>query len=346
LIVFLINFPIEAEAGRLRAMFFNEQRNCLMGRIVGLFAGFSLVWSSAFVVGKGAIADLDPIVLLAIRFLVGAACLLPFVLRGRWHFLQRPVMRFGAIAGVLNNALYLGLSFLALQTVPAPVLIVIISCAPLLTSVVAVLTGQETLNAQRLTGFVICIVGVAGVAVWQPGTGITMARAGTTGMDMLTGYAMAFGGTVAFAFGTVYLRARSVAASPVDVNFWQSLVGGLVLVPLALFRAPELVQWQAALHLQTLMAILYLAVVITLGAMFMWLYLIKRFGASKAAAAHLINPLSGLILSAVILGSDIGVVQIGGAVLIGLGLYIAVFRGSSRTLPVPGKVADPCKVSS
>ncbi|WP_085584135.1 DMT family transporter [Thalassospira mesophila] len=317
-----------------------------MGRIIVLFAGFSLVWSSAFIVGKVAIADLDPIVLLAIRFLVGAVCLLPFVVRRGRRFLQMPVMRFGAIAGVLNNALYLGLSFMALQTVPAPILVVIISCAPLLTSAFAALTGQEPLNAQRLAGFAICIVGVVCVAVWQPGAGSNMAHAGIAGMDVLAGYAMAVGGTVAFAFGTVYLRAHSVGASPVDVNFWQSLVGGLVLVPVALFRAPELVLWQAALHLQTLMAILYLAVVITLGAMFMWLYLIKRFGASKAAAAHLINPLSGLILSAVILGGDIAAIQIGGAVLIGFGLYIAVFRAPATRHPVCRKMSGSCKASS
>lgn len=317
-----------------------------MGRILVLFAGFSLVWSSAFIVGKVAIADLDPIVLLAIRFLLGALCLLPFVLRRGQVFLQIPVMRFGAIAGVLNNALYLGLSFLALQTVPAPVLVVIISCAPLLTSAFAVVSGQETLNAQRLAGFAICVGGVACVAIWQPGSGINMPQTVMSGISAWAGYVMAIGGTMAFAFGTVYLRGRSTGASPVDVNFWQSLVGGLVLMPVALFRAPELAQWQAALHLQTLMAILYLAVVITLGAMFMWLYLIKRFGASKAAAAHLINPLSGLILSAAILGNDIAAIQIVGAVLIGFGLYIAVFRTATRHKPVVSKGAASCRATS
>ncbi|AUG53250.1 DMT family transporter [Thalassospira marina] len=294
--------------------------------IIVLFAGFSLIWSSAFIVGKVVIAHLDPIVLLAVRFLLGAACLLPFVLRQGNAFLQGKVVRFGAIAGLLNNALYLGLSFMALQTVPAPVLVVIISCAPLLTSAFAVASGQEPLNLARLAGFTICIAGVVCVAAWQPAGVASLAAGGVLTSSLWAGYAMAIGGTIAFAFGTVFLRARNVGATPVAVNFWQSLVGGLVLFPLAMVRAPDLQQWTPVFNGPVLLAMLYLAIVITLGAMFMWLYLIRRFGASKAAAAHLINPLSGLVLSVLVLGSQIALIQVAGALLIGLGLYIAVFR--------------------
>lgn len=291
-----------------------------------LFVGFSLIWSSAFIVGKVAIAHLDPIVLLSVRFLLGSICLLPFVLWQGRKFWQWPTIRFGAIAGVLNNALYLGLSFLALQTVPASLLVVIISCAPLLTCAFAVASGQEPLNAARFVGFTICIAGVVCVAAWQPTAGAGLDHAAMFSSGALVGYAMAIGGTVAFAFGTVFLKSRAMGVSPVDVNFWQSSVGGLVLLPLALFRVPDVGQWAVMFDGPVLLSILYLAIVITLGAMFLWLYLIGRFGASKAAAAHLINPLSGLVLSAVILGSDVSLVQVMGAVLIGFGLYIAVFH--------------------
>ncbi len=306
-----------------------------MVRVIILFAGFSLIWSSAFIVGKVAIAHLDPIVLLTVRFLLGSVCLLPFVLRQGGAFWRWPMIRFGAIAGLLNNALYLGLSFLALQTVPAPVLVVIISCAPVLTSAFAVASGQEPLNGRRFVGFVICIAGVACVAGGQPaasaGAGVGSDRGVMFSDGALAGYVMAIGGTVAFAFGTVFLRSRAIGASPVDVNFWQSLVGGLVLLPLAIFRVPDLRQWAVVFDDgPVLVSVLYLAIVITLGAMFLWLHLIGRFGASKAAAAHLINPLSGLVLSAVILGSDVSLVQVFGAVLIGFGLYIAVFHRRNR----------------
>ena len=90
---------------------------------------FSLVWSSAFIAGKIALARFDPATLLTLRFGLSALLLAPFA--------NLRAARIGLLAGALNNALYLGLTFWALQLTRPVVVVAIVSCAPFVTGVLA-----------------------------------------------------------------------------------------------------------------------------------------------------------------------------------------------------------------
>jgi len=287
--------------------------------LFSLVALFSLIWSSAFVAGKIALVEFDPYSLLIIRFGIGALLIAPFCLWGRIDF---RALRVGAMLGLLNNALYLGLTFSALRTLRPEIVVVVVSCAPFLTTLLAAARGQERLVPRRIVG-IGC--GMGGVAVI---TGI----AGATSPDPL-GLGLAIAGTIAFAVGTVLFRDKAAHLPVFQVNFWQTLTGGVVLVPVALLLGSPLVSpsWP------TTLAILHLSIVVTIGGMALWLVLIRTHGAGTAASFHLLNPVFGVMLSHLAFGTPLRPEDFAGAVLIALGLSLTVTGRTRAAEPRPSR---------
>lgn len=279
--------------------------------LTGLVIIFSIVWSSAFIAGAIALTDFDPFTLLSIRFLLSALLMLPICLSCGGFRLSthgdRIAIRRGLLLGVLNNALYLGLSFAALQTVSPKIVIVIVSCAPLVTSLLSAWWGVEPLSQMKLLGAALGLVGVvviSGVASGMP-------------VD-LWGVLMATGGMLAFASGTVFFRGQGAGLPVLQANFWQSIAGALALLPMVMaFGQPLTVPSTA-----TLIAMTHLVLVVTNGGMSLWLVLIRISGASTASSYHLLNPFFGVLLAYLILGEPLRMADFIGAGLIVIGLLL------------------------
>ncbi|AJQ93352.1 DMT family transporter [Gynuella sunshinyii] len=273
---------------------------------MALIVFFSLIWSSAFIVGKIPVTEIGAVGTLLFRFLISSIVLLPVCIFhpvSLWHW---KTVRTGIMLGLLNNVLYLGLTFTAMNYISASLVVIIVSCAPFMAMVFASLNGTETISMKKILGTLIALCGV-----------IVVTRADASGVS-LPGILFAVSGTAAFAYGTVSFHKSATSLSMLHLNFWQSLTA----VPVLLLILPFLPH---ALILPTLIsaaAIFYLALAVTIGGMGLWLILIRRNGASTAASYHLLNPVSGLLLSAILLGTPIEPRAILGAIIIAAGLYI------------------------
>ena len=81
---------------------------------------FCLLWSFAFVAGKIGVTDCPPLILLTARFLLAGVLIFGIAaLRGEGWSLSRRDIAIFAVPGAANNAMYLGLGYTGLQTVPA-----------------------------------------------------------------------------------------------------------------------------------------------------------------------------------------------------------------------------------
>ncbi|MEO0035282.1 MAG: hypothetical protein RLZZ501_1305 [Pseudomonadota bacterium] len=282
-----------------------------VGRI-GLVVLFSLVWSSAFVAGKIALAELDSFTLLAARFGLAALVLLPVLAGG----IDRRALRVGLLLGLLNNALYLGLTFSGLKLLRPEIVVVAVSCTPFLTRLFAAAAGQEKLAARPLVGLGL---GIAGVAVMA---GLTAGAAPDP-----RGLALVAAGTVAFALATVLTRDRAHGLPPLALTFWQSAAGALALLPAALLFGAPVGMPSAA----TVAALIYLAFGATIGGLALWVVLIRRHGPGTAASFHLLNPPFGVALSALAFATPLRGEDLLGTlrILLGLGLTLAPGRAAA-----------------
>jgi len=193
---------------------------CMPDRVV--LPAFVLLWSSGYVVGAVALGDADPLPLLAARFVLASLVAVPLALRhGRWR--GAPLGRL-AVVGVLLQVVQFGCVYggLALGVPAALSALVILGLSPLLTTGLAVVSGQERADARLWAGLAI---GVAGVAIsLAPELGTARVGAGV-GLTLLGMFGLA-GGTV--------LQKRWVGVADTQVSVAvQSVTAALALLPAA-----------------------------------------------------------------------------------------------------------------
>jgi drug/metabolite transporter (DMT)-like permease len=137
-------------------------------------------------------------------------------------------MRTGITLGILNNAFYLGLTFSALRFIHPELVIVVVSTAPFLTTILAARVSLEPINVYKVAGIA---TGFTGVLII---TGI-----GFSPVPDMSGIALALIGTVAFSIATVYFQGSAAGIPVLPLTFWQSFAGAVVLLPVALLFRPK-----------------------------------------------------------------------------------------------------------
>ncbi len=180
--------------------------------------------------------------------------------------------------------------------------------------VASLLFHQEKLSAAKILG---CVIGFAGVVLVNISGG---------GLDFgfhFTGEGFIFLSTIAYAFSSVFLKRYSKEDNPVLLSGWQFVFGGLVMIVCGLLAGGRLSEWSVA----GVLMLLYMAVISAV-AYSLWGILLKYNPVSKVAVFGFMNPVFGVILSAILLheGDSIGVMCLVSLALVCAGIYI-VNRG-------------------
>ncbi|MBB4267311.1 EamA family transporter [Roseospira visakhapatnamensis] len=280
---------------------------------------FSLLWASAFVVGKVALQYTDPMTLLSARFLIAGITMVfaSWVRGGTRPFTTPRLWRDGLVLGLLNNALYLGLSFWGLRTISPEATILIVSLAPFITSALAMLLGAP----HTVLHFIGMGVGFLGVYV------VLSAR--MLGGEDHVGMFFVLVATLAFSFGTLWYRRSATHHDAVTLNGVQNVIAGLMLAPfvqdfVGLVSAFESVPF--------VISFLHLVLGVSILDFLIWLALLRRIEAGQAASFHLLNPIFGIALSWLLIGSDIHLSDLAGAILVLAGLAL-IMRASRVNRP-------------
>lgn len=285
-------------------------------RALAMGLAFSLMWSSAFATARIIVADAPPLWALTFRFALSGliAVLLARALGQDWR-LTRPVARSVIIFGLCQNALYLGLNFLALQWVEASLASIIASAMPLIVAALGWALGRERVGPLGQTGLAL---GFAGVA-------LIMGSRVTGGADPV-GIAFCVIGATALAVATLTVRAVSAGGNLLMVVGLQMWVGALSLAVVAAVTEPL----TARLTLPLILAFLYQLFVPGLAATLLWFALVRRIGAVRASTFHFLNPFFGVTIAAVLLGEHISLTDVAGVLIAMAGILAVQMSRSSR----------------
>lgn len=169
---------------------------------------------------------------------------------------------------------------------------------------------QEKLTGRKMVGSVIGFAGVVLVNITGSGADMNMT---------FLGDGFIFISTIAYAFSSVCLKRYSKEENPVVLSGWQFMIGGLIMVVCGLLFGGRL----TVLNGEGLGMLVYLALVSAV-AYSLWGILLKFNPISKVAVFGFMNPVFGVILSAILLGEQesIGVVCIVALVLVCIGIYV------------------------
>ena len=267
---------------------------------------FALIWSSAFTSARIIVADAPPILSLSLRFLISGliGIALARFLGQTWR-LTPGQWRATIVFGLCQNALYLGLNFVAMKTVEASLASIIASTMPLAVGLAGWVIFRERLSA----------LGVLGLCAGAGGVALIMGARMQAGADFY-GIALCFIAVASLTVATLMVRGASSGGNLLMIVGLQMLVGaGFLVIPGLMFDQPE-VTWSVKLVL----AFSYTVLMPGLVATFIWFWLVQRIGAVKAATFHFLNPFFGVLIAAVLLGETLSVWDIVGVVIIMVGI--------------------------
>lgn len=281
---------------------------------------FCMIWSSAFVATKLGLQSSPPLILASVRFLIAGPLMILIALALRHAFPgDLRSMSLLTLLGVLNNSLYLGLTFVSLETVSAALVSFIATLNPLVTAALAHWLLRERINARKSIGLIVGAVGVAFILHRRLGMSI----------DDPMGIVLSLLGVTSLVLGTILFKRFALKASILAVSGVQVLVGGLALLPLAL-----LLERTDAVTIDTnfVSVTAYLALVVSVVGTLIWFRLLRRGTASVVSSYHFLTPALGLLFAWAVLNETIVWSDMLGAIPISIGIMLVSWsdRADSR----------------
>ncbi len=276
------------------------------------YAVMVVIAGSNFVAVRFSNEELAPFWGATLRFTV--ACALFFVVMWWRH---AAVPRGRALVGVaIYGALGFGASYAllywALRSVPAGLASVLVALVPLLTFFLAIAHGLERFRLRGLVGALIAVAGIAVVFGEQLGGTVEPAA------------------LVACIVGAVCIAESGVVAKlfprvdPAATNAVGMLAGLAILAPLSLVAAET---WTLPQRMDTILAVLYLMTIGSVGLFALFLYVLRRWTATATSYLLVVSPLVTVPLASLLAGEQVSAQFAVGGVLVATGVYIGALSG-------------------
>jgi drug/metabolite transporter (DMT)-like permease len=279
-------------------------------KVTAIFpAVFVILWSSGFIGAKLGLPYAAPATFLLLRFVVVLAILLPlcWLSRARWPSPQGAAHV--AAAGVLMQAGYLGGVFASIaHGMPAGVSALITGLQPIGTAVLSGWLLRERVSTRQWIGLALGLGGVVAVVADR----IIVAKLDAPAVLFSL---LALG---SITLGTVWQKRHGVGVDLRTGAAIQFLAAAAVMAPFAfLFETLE-VQWTG----EFAFALAWLVLVLSLGAIFLLLYLIRHGAASRVASLFYLVPPSTAVMAWALFGETYSLAAAAGMALAMLAVWL------------------------
>lgn len=286
-------------------------------------AVFVFLWSTGWIAAGYAAIHSEPFTFLAWRyglsFLAFAA--LCIVAGARWPRDWRQALK-AVYSGIFLHGLYLaGLWWAVARGVPAGLSGIIAALQPLLTAVAAASLLGERLSRLQKLGLALGFLGIA-IAISPKLTAIDPGNLRQTAVPLVVNLL----GMVSVTYGTVYQKQHLQVGDIRTIATLQYVGALLVTAPLALFteRLHFDGSWPAILTM------LWSIFGLSMGAIGLLLYLIRRGQVSKAASLIYLVPPLVAVEAAIAFGEPLTLPMIVGTVIVVIGVYFTNRRPIGR----------------
>ena len=269
---------------------------------------FVFLWATGFPAAKFGTTDAEPFTFLGLRFAIALILLSALVL-----LYLRPKhidwQQFGhsMLIGVLMHGLYLGGVFYAVSKgMPAGISALIVALQPFFTAFIAWVITGEKLSLVRAVFFATALFGV--FMVLFPQFDIYNAIPGITKVT----FTAALVATLGISIGSVYQK-RCVTS----LNLWigtsaQFLGAGILMLVLSLTLEAQHIVWT----LNTVLSLAWLVCVLSVGAVALLMYLIKKGDSSSVASLFFLVPVVALCMTWILFGEEMNSIQISGGLIV------------------------------
>lgn len=287
---------------------------------------FVLLWSTGFIGAKFGMPYVEPFTFLGLRMIIVVVILGAVVLMARVGLPSVHDIGHSAVVGTLIHVTYLGGVFVAIsQGVPAGISALIPGLQPIVTSTIANRFMGEPVTFRQWQGLALGLVGVALVlhdrSVSGSGTwlGWCASLASLLGITFGTLYQKRFGGTIDWRVGNLVQYATA------SILFWL----------VALLFETRVIHWSGEL----VFALAWLVLVLSLGAVGLMYWLIRRSAATGFASLFYLVPGVTAILAFFLFGERLDVISVAGMAVCAFGVLL-VSRTEKPAAPVQTAAAS------
>jgi drug/metabolite transporter (DMT)-like permease len=276
-------------------------------------AVFVVLWATGFIGTRYAMPWAEPFSFLTVRFGLSAGLFALIILATSAPALPHRKALHAVVAGMLIHGLYLGGVFWAIRNgMPAGLSALIVGLQPLAVTLMAGFVIGEKVTPRHWLGLAIGFVGVAmvlGPKIGEAGAGVTVPTIIASALAVL-----------AISAGTVWQKRFVGDAHLVTGTFWQ-YVGAAILVAILAMLFED---WQFTLTTQLVLATIWLVLVLSLGAVFLLMFLIREGAVSRVSSLFYLVPAVTALMAWVLFGETLNALQIAGLVVTSFGVALAM----------------------
>ncbi|MGD1880359.1 MAG: DMT family transporter [Kiloniellaceae bacterium] len=283
---------------------------------------FVMLWSTGFIGAKLGVPHADPLTFLALRFVFATALLLALALATRAPWPRDPwqILHL-CVAGILLHTIYLGGVYVAMSMgVEAGLSALIVSTQPLLVAALAGLLLGERVTPRQWLGLLLAVIGVT-LVVW---------RKLDAGIGTPEGVALCLMSLCGIAAATLYQKRFCNAMDLRSGSVIQYAAAGSAAGLGSLIFEQQRIDWSGEL----IFALGWLVVLLSLGAVMLLYWLIRRGEASRVSSLFFLVPPVTALVAWPVFGETFGPLALAGKVVtvIGVAMVNLEKRGA---LPKP-----------
>jgi drug/metabolite transporter (DMT)-like permease len=278
------------------------------------FAGisFAFLWASASTATKIGLCSAQPFVISIFRFLIAGSIMLfvtHVIMRNR--FPSKKEWFQISIYGLLNISFYLGLYVIAMQHVSAGLGSLAVATNPVIIALMSAIWLSHRVRFQNILSLGLCFIGVV-LAAYPL---LEKSFATSEGIFIM------LASMIAYSMGTIYYSRVYWSDLPIlTINGWQTLLGGFFLLPILLITYDCT---KNNLDFQFWTSVSWLAISVSIGAVQLWLYLLKS-NPVKASYWLFLCPIFGFIIAHFLTNEPISPYTFFGVAFVTIGLYISM----------------------
>ncbi|MFJ2682981.1 DMT family transporter [Pseudomonas sp. NPDC087342] len=281
-------------------------------------AAVTMIWGGTFVAGRFLADSLSPLFAASLRFLFASVALLLFLLLARVPLVHPSLRQWAQLAllGFFGIFFYNLCFFYGLHYINASRASLIVALNPAVIGLASWLLFKERLSRAKVAGIAICIAG-AGMVIVSRNPQLLAANA-----DAWIGDLLIFGCVLSWGVYSLFSKELNQTLGPVQTVTYSILLGTAMLWITSALRGELSVDVLISLGPQQWLSLMYLGVLGSALAYIGYYDGIRKIGATRSGVFIALNPLTAVILGALLLGEQLTLAMCLGGGLILAGIYL------------------------
>lgn len=295
-----------------------------------LLATVPLFLGTAYVGAKIGMAEVLPLNLVILRFLIASLCFgLILWLKDETNSIEKEDIPEFVGLGFMGITVFFYIHYTGLQYTSSTNAGLIIATTPVFAALFCLFTKKETLTRQSVLGIALAFLGVT--LVISNGQFHTLFNTNT-----LFGDSLILLNALIWAWFTLKGKTILEKYRPFPAIAYIHIFGTILLLPFAVLPSPfveiTLLQQFPSVSLKTIFVTTYLAVFCSVYSYFIWYLGISQIGAVKTAIFSYFNPIMATFAGMIIFDEKLTLYVVIGGLLVILGVYITNQKESPHSI--------------